>query len=375
MGHVSDVLACTEIVVDLELQRGNLDAAQDAAERALALAGATSGDLVNRGSAVVRGTADIWTTLARVAWERGDNQEAAQHLGRAGDLGDGAGLPRHPYRWRVAMAHLRESEGDTTAAAALLTEADRLFNSDYSPNIRPVSAEMARLHLRAGDLAAARAWAVAAGVSADDELGYLHEYEHLTLARMLLAEHQATGDPDLLEQGAELLKRLLVAATEAERTAAQVEALLLLAVFADAAGSTGEALSRVQAATELTRPGGWLRPFLDAGPRTVELLGLLPGQTQFAAAVAAAAVGPTHPTTRSVESLISTGADLPLVEPLSSRELDVLRLLGSDLDGPAIARQLGVSLPTVRTHTQHIYVKLSVNNRRAAVRRAHQLHL
>ncbi len=61
--------------------------------------------------------------------------------------------------------------------------------------------------------------------------------------------------------------------------------------------------------------------------------------------------------------------------PLSSRELDVLRLLGSDLDGPSIARHLNVSLPTVRTHTQHIYTKLGVNNRRAAVRRGHQLHL
>ena len=53
----------------------------------------------------------------------------------------------------------------------------------------------------------------------------------------------------------------------------------------------------------------------------------------------------------------------------------MLRLLGSELDGPAIARTLGVSLSTVRTHTQHVYTKLAVTNRRAAVRRAHQLNL
>ena len=64
-----------------------------------------------------------------------------------------------------------------------------------------------------------------------------------------------------------------------------------------------------------------------------------------------------------------------LIEPLSRRELVVLRYLGTDLDGPAIARELGVSLSTVRTHTQHIYVKLGVTNRRAAVGRAHQLNL
>jgi LuxR family maltose regulon positive regulatory protein len=60
---------------------------------------------------------------------------------------------------------------------------------------------------------------------------------------------------------------------------------------------------------------------------------------------------------------------------LSERELDVLRLLGSDLDGPAIARELVVSLNTVRTHTKHIYSKLGVNSRRAAISKAHQLGL
>jgi LuxR family maltose regulon positive regulatory protein len=64
-----------------------------------------------------------------------------------------------------------------------------------------------------------------------------------------------------------------------------------------------------------------------------------------------------------------------LIEPLSARELDVLRLLGSDLTGPEIARELMVSLPTVRTHTNNIYTKLGTNNRRAAVRRAAELGL
>jgi LuxR family transcriptional regulator, maltose regulon positive regulatory protein len=64
-----------------------------------------------------------------------------------------------------------------------------------------------------------------------------------------------------------------------------------------------------------------------------------------------------------------------LIEPLSVRELEVLRLLGTDLDGPGIARELVVSLNTVRTHTKNIYAKLGVNNRRTAVRRAADLDL
>ena len=64
-----------------------------------------------------------------------------------------------------------------------------------------------------------------------------------------------------------------------------------------------------------------------------------------------------------------------LVDPLSERELDVLRLLATDLDGPAIARELSVSLNTMRTHTKNIYAKLGVTSRREAVRQAHELDL
>ena len=66
----------------------------------------------------------------------------------------------------------------------------------------------------------------------------------------------------------------------------------------------------------------------------------------------------------------STPVKQGLIEPLSERELDVLRLLGTDLDGPGIAHELVVSLSTVRTHTRNIYAKLGVNNLRAAVRTA-----
>jgi LuxR family maltose regulon positive regulatory protein len=64
-----------------------------------------------------------------------------------------------------------------------------------------------------------------------------------------------------------------------------------------------------------------------------------------------------------------------LIEPLSERELEVLWLLSSDLDGPDIARELTVSLNTLRTHTKNIYAKLGVNSRRAAVRQAAELNL
>jgi LuxR family maltose regulon positive regulatory protein len=82
---------------------------------------------------------------------------------------------------------------------------------------------------------------------------------------------------------------------------------------------------------------------------------------------------------RLLAATTTTGsrASIPskLIEPLSKRELDVLRLLGGDLDGPEIARELSVSLNTLRTHTKNIYAKLGVTSRRAAVGQARDLNL
>ena len=64
-----------------------------------------------------------------------------------------------------------------------------------------------------------------------------------------------------------------------------------------------------------------------------------------------------------------------MMEPLSERELEVLKLLRTELSGPEIAGQLAVSLNTFRTHTKNIFNKLGVNNRRAAIRRAEELNL
>ncbi|MCY4728577.1 LuxR C-terminal-related transcriptional regulator [Nocardioides sp. STR2] len=368
--YVADVLACTVTVVDLELALGHLDAAQRAAQDALDLADAAQDRLQVD---VVRGTADMRLALARVAWERGESDEAADHLRAAGDLGDDAGLPQHPYRWRVAMATLRESGGEHEAADALLVEAERLFNSDFLPNVRPVPAVRARLQIRHGDLAAARQWAAKAGVALQDDLSYLREYENVTFALLLMAEHEETGDSAMLGAAAALLSRLRDSAAAGSRTATVVETSILLALAADAAGHDEKALSWLTDVSALAHAVGWVRPFLDADPRIQGLLALTPGGSAFADSVAAASRDAVTVAARGASE--GPGGGAALVAPLSARELDVLRLLGSDLDGPAIARHLNVSLPTVRTHTQRIYMKLGVNNRRAAVRRAHQLRL
>ena len=148
------------------------------------------------------------------------------------------------------------------------------------------------------------------------------------------------------------------------------------------------ALDALARAVELAEADGWVRVFVDAGPALRDLFPALAQREpesvftrELLAAVTAAAGAATRairraPTRqRSSRPGPASGGRTELVDPLSDRELDVLRLLGSDLDGPAIARELVVSLNTVRTHTKHIYTKLGVNSRRAAISKAHQLDL
>ena len=384
-GHVADVLGCTVTLVDLALTLGRLGDAMSLATGALDLARSSSE------GGVVRGTADMEVALGRLAWQRGDAAASAHHLDRAAELGEGAGLPQQPYRWRVAMADLRAAAGDWSGADALLEEADRLYVGDFAPNVRPVGASRARLWVRAGDLAAARGWARERGLSPHDDVSYAREYEQVTLVRVLLAEHRQSGKPAELADAIHLLERLQDAADAGGRAGTAVEVAVLLALARDAAGDRDQALESLRRAVELAEPEGWVRVLADEG---VALGGLLdevgvPGEDRaFLADVGAAAVasapapggpppgGRTVSTrTRDRRPVVTEDPPISFTEPLSERELEVMRFLGSDLDGPAIARELHVSLSTVRTHTQHIYAKLGVNNRRAAVRRAHQLDL
>jgi LuxR family maltose regulon positive regulatory protein len=279
---------------------------------------------------------------------------SAEHLGAGGRLGEHRGLPQNPYRSRVTEARLLETRGDLDGALTLLDEAERVHDTDYSPDVAPVPAVRARLRLRRGELRAADAWARERQLSADDETSYLREYEHLTLARLLLARRDATA--------ADLLERLRAAAENGARVGSLIEILVLQALVAQARRDTSSALDALRRAVVLAEPEGVVRVVTDEGPPIAALLRALPRHD------------PAYAHGRRLLAAVD-GAPAPrtLVDPLSDRELDVLRLLGSDLGGPDIARELSVSLNTVRTHTKSIYAKLGVNSRRAAVHQAHDL--
>src|SRR5207248_1819831 len=96
-------------------------------------------------------------------------------------------LPQNRYRWRVAMARIRQAEGDLSGALDLLNEAERVYVGDFFPNVRPVPALKARVRIAQGNLDEALGWARERGLSVDDDLSYLREFEHITLTRLLLA--------------------------------------------------------------------------------------------------------------------------------------------------------------------------------------------
>ena len=358
-GHVADMLGVSIALADINLALGRLREPAHIFERALQVSAAEPGP-------ALRGTADVHTGLAMVLRERNELEAARRHLLAGAELGESAGLPQNPYRWRVADALLKQDEGDPDGARSSIDEAIRAYVADFFPNVRPVAATRARIFIAQRRLDEARRWQRDAGLGAEDALTYLREYEHITLARLLLAQ-DLEGGAGADRQALPFLHRLLDAADHGGRNGSVIELSILLALASRQSG-IDEQLKHLGRALSLASPEGYVQVFVNEG-QPMEALLKVAAKRHIGADYAnrlLAAFGPPqqkpvmHP---------------DLIEALSDRELDVLRLLGSDLGGPEIARELAISENTMRTHTRNIYEKLGVNSRRAAVSRAEELQL
>ncbi len=361
-GYLSDVIGCAIARADILIAQGRLQDAMHTYEKGLRLSTA-------QGVPALRGTADMHVGMSALARERNDLQSALGHLRSSQELGEDNGLPQNPYRSRVAMALIRRAEGDLDATLELLSVAERLYASNFSPDVRPVSAVKARVWIAQGKLSEAGSWARGQDLSTTDDLTYVHEFEHVTLARLMLAQETRDRADHAISEVPEFLARLLTAAEDGKRTGSLIDILVVQALTHHALGDSTAAIASLMRAIDLAQPEGYVRVFLDEGPPMGALLKLAAKQPN----------APSYVRRLLAADVTTAKGQAPsgqlLIEPLSERELEVLHLLESDLDGPDMARELMVSLPTLRTHTSNIYAKLGVNSRRAAVRRAAELGL
>ena len=360
-GHLSDVLGGAIALANIQIAQGHLYQAMSTYERTLRMA-------TEHCEPVLRGTADLYVGISELHREHGHLHAAMQSLLSSKELGAGAELPQNQYRWRVAMARIHEAQGDLDEAISLLDEAERVYVGDFFPNVRPIAALKAHMCVKQGKLGAALGWAREQNLSVEDDVSYLREFEHITLARVLLARYKIDHAGRSIRGVTRLLDRLLHSAEDGGRVGSIIEILVLQALAHDAQGDITAALMALQQALTLAEPEDYVRMFVDEGQPMATLL-------EKAAKHGIAANYVRRLLTAFGEAEEQAPAKQALIDPLSERELGVLRLLGTDLSGPEIARELIVSLNTLRTHTKSIYNKLGVNSRRAAVRRAEELDL
>jgi LuxR family maltose regulon positive regulatory protein len=377
-GNLVDELDSTVVLADMWIASGRPSRARRLCEQALQTAS-------NGGHPYLRATADLHVALAELDRELDDLTSAETHLETARVLGEQTSITENRHRWFVAMSQVRVSAGDYDSAVRLLDQAEALYRHGFYPDVRPIGAMKARVQVAAGDLTSAAGWVDDRRIGVGDDADFLHEYEHLTLARFLLAQqrveqHNVQGNArSPVDEVLELLDRLHAAATDAGRDGSVLEIRVLQALAHQARGDQPAALAALSRAMgEAPEPDGYVRLYLDEGAPMIALLNEAASTTDPIDGAERGEALPGRARRILQRAQRVKGADRPptsLAEPLSQRELEVLRRLDSELTGPEIARELYVSLNTLRTHTKRIFSKLGVKTRAAAVHRARECGL
>jgi len=359
-GSLADAISTAFVLAEIRVALGRGREAARALEQLLQ-------DALEQGEPLPPGTADLYRGLAELCRERGDLEAATRHLLTSRALSQQDALLDWRRRLRVSEARMRQTEGRLDEALVLLDEAERMYIRTPLPDVRPIAALRARIWDAQGRLAEAQGWARERGLAADDQLSYMREFEHITLARLQIARYRSSRAGTFIREAARLLERLLAAAEAGGRMGSVLEILVLQALVHHAQGDTALALAPLTRALSLAEPEGYVRIFLDEGPPMARLLH----------EAAARGVAPEH--TRQLLAAFSPaeppGARAAGLEPLSERELEVLRQIAAGLTNREIAGRLYLSLYTVKAHARSIYDKLGASNRTQAVAIARELGL
>jgi LuxR family maltose regulon positive regulatory protein len=345
--------------------------------------------------------------LGEVLRQLNDLDAAERRLLRGVDEQSGhltlhAGLLTQGY---IALARLYAARGEHVRA---LRAIDRLAETAHSRAFVPEvvereAAERAQLAIAMGDLPAAVRWANASGLSAEDHaLSFQREPAYLALARVRIAQGRGDLGGPFVHEAEHLLERLLADAMAKGRGHSVLEILALRALAQRARRDLRGALGTLARALTLAHPEGYVRLFADEGAPMASLLtDLIEATGQRQLAVPAVVVNYAHelvavcrsqdgsvsapsaampPLSQTPEGRGETQSHLPpgvspLLDPLTERELEVLRLLVDGASNAAIAARLVVTVGTVKKHVFNLCSKLGAQNRTQAVARARALHL
>jgi LuxR family maltose regulon positive regulatory protein len=270
-----------------------------------------------------------------------------------------------------ALVHI--ARGDLDAAHQACNRAEEMVRDTPNLEAETLSKTLAsriRLNLAKNQLSEASRKVHDAGLNVDSEIENYLDIPHRILARVLIHSGRTNSASQELSDSHKMLAKVLKMTRSAGYSGEVIMTLVLQALAFEAQGIIDQSLNSLEKALVLAEPEGYIRTFIDEGAPMQALLQQVKTKGRLAAYVEMLlkAFDPQ-------DTAVAPAIDQKLVEPLSQREIEVLRMLGTELTGPEIAGELVISLNTLRTHTKNIYAKLDVGKRRAAVRRAKELEL
>jgi len=318
-----------------------------------------------RGGRTLPVAAMAYSGLGGLLYEWNDLEGAMRHLREGIEQSKQWGNVDALASSYARVARVLQAQGDEAGALEALKEAGQLVrrHAVIPTTAARVAAYQASLWLAQGNLGAATRWVQERGLSVDDELGYLREPEHIALARVLIAQGK-------YDEALQFLARLRQAAETRGRMGSLIEILVLQALALQSQGNTTQAMPALERALSLAEPEGYVRLFVDEGAPMAKLLrqALSRGIAPNYVSRLLAAFGAEEQRGEEAEKRAPL-----LLEPLSERELEVLRLLAAGLSNREIAEKLIVAVGTVKAHIHNIYGKLGVQSRTQAVARAREL--
>ncbi|MGH2545130.1 MAG: LuxR C-terminal-related transcriptional regulator, partial [Ardenticatenaceae bacterium] len=363
-GNIHGILSTTFILGDVCARQGELRQAAQLYRRVIAAAEEVEQEepLDDKGGALIG--------LGALAFEWNDLETAEQYASQALDIGRQLGAEDLLVPASLILARVQHARGEGARAQQLLHALVAQIPQPRRPSLlREVRAGQARLALDASDTTAVQRWYTSHARHGDDIPLIQQEQETLIAARMLIAQQEAGAALGLLD-------RWQAEAHAQGRIGSELEILLLQALAHFANKKLPQARETLSEVLALAQPEGYRRLFLDEGEAMAALLrAALPDVREEPLVMYVRSLLHAFTQERPGEGATAPPAPSPLIEPLSSQEQRVLRLLAAGLSNPEIAQELIVSINTIKTQVKSIYRKLDVHSRQEARDVAHHLKL